>query len=43
VSILEKHLVEIAEPKKQNRVAVSLLDLEILAHHRRDFAGFHAT
>ncbi len=41
VRILEKHLVKIAEPKKQNSVAVALLDLEILLHHRRDFDGFH--
>ena len=34
VRVLEEHFVEIAEPKKQDGITVSLLDLEILLHHR---------
>src|SRR5262249_7607248 len=32
--VLEKHLVKIAETKKQDRIRETLLDLEILPHER---------
>ena len=37
--ILEKHLVEIAQTEKENRVRVFLLDGHILLHHRRERQG----
>ena len=34
--VLVEHLVEITHAKKQNRVAILLLRVEILPHRRRD-------
>ena len=41
MGVFEKHLVEIAEAKKQDGVLVPLLDLEVLLHHRRDLGSVH--
>ena len=34
--IFEEHFVKIAHPVEQERIAMRLLDLQILRHHRRD-------
>jgi hypothetical protein len=33
--VLEEHLVEVAEPKKDHAIGMRLFDLEVLAHQRR--------
>ena len=37
--VVEKELIEIAHPVKQQAVGIDCLDLEILRHHRREARG----
>ena len=37
--VLVEHFVEVADPEKQNRVRVLLLDLAVLPHERREIRG----
>ena len=39
--VLEEHLVEVAEPEKQDGVLVPFLDLQVLVHHGRGACPLH--